>query len=78
MSAGGHVSLIPSSSKGEEVKSSAIAIFWRTLRTLTGDDAYEKYCEHHRSHHANEPVLDQRAFYLKNQQKKWGGINRCC
>jgi uncharacterized short protein YbdD (DUF466 family) len=59
-------------------KENAVAIFWRTLRTLTGDDAYDKYCEHHLAHHANEPVLDQRAFYLQNQQKKWGGINRCC
>jgi uncharacterized short protein YbdD (DUF466 family) len=52
--------------------------FWRTFRTLVGDDAYEKYCEHRQCHHANEPVLDRRAFYIKNQQKKWTGINRCC
>jgi uncharacterized short protein YbdD (DUF466 family) len=52
--------------------------FWRTFRTLVGDDAYEKYCEHHRCHHASEPVLDRRAFYIKSQQKKWTGINRCC
>jgi uncharacterized short protein YbdD (DUF466 family) len=52
--------------------------FWRSFRTLVGDDAYEKYCEHHHCHHVNEPLLDRRAFYLKNQQKKWTGINRCC
>jgi len=55
-----------------------LANFWRTFRTLVGDDAYEKYCEHHRCHHANEPVLDRRAFYINSQQKKWTGINRCC
>jgi uncharacterized short protein YbdD (DUF466 family) len=77
MNAGDHISLT-SSSPGEEVKSGPIAIFWRHFRTLTGDDAYEKYCEHHRSHHASEPVLDRSAFYLQNQQKKWTGINRCC
>ena len=59
-------------------KEGAIAIFWRTLRTMTGDDAYEKYLEHHGHHHGSEPPLDRRAFYLKNQQKKWTGINRCC
>jgi uncharacterized short protein YbdD (DUF466 family) len=77
MSTGGPISLTPPSPV-EGVKSSAIAIFWRHFRTLTGDDAYEKYCAHHRSHHGNEPVLDRRAFYLKNQQQKWTGINRCC
>jgi uncharacterized short protein YbdD (DUF466 family) len=51
---------------------------WQTFRTLTGDDAYEKYCEHHQRHHADQPLLDRSAFYLKNQQKKWTGINRCC
>ncbi len=67
-------SLPPSPWKVEGVLRS----FWRTLRTLTGDDAYEKYCAHHRGQHADEPLLDQRAFYMKNQQKKWTGINRCC
>jgi uncharacterized short protein YbdD (DUF466 family) len=66
--------LTPSSEKEEGV----LRNLWCTLRTLTGDDAYEKYCEHHRMHHADEPLLDKRAFYIANQQKKWGGINRCC
>ena len=52
--------------------------FWRTLRTLVGDDAYERYCAHHLYHHAHEPLLDRRSYYLKNQQAKWSGINRCC
>jgi len=52
--------------------------FWRTLRTLVGDDAYERYCTHFRSHHGHEPPLNRRAFYVHDQQQKWNGIKRCC
>lgn len=55
-----------------------LAEFWRTLRTLVGDDAYERYCAHHRLHHPAQPPLDRRAFYVKNQTEKWSGIKRCC
>jgi len=51
---------------------------WRVIRTLAGDDAYEKYCAHHRHHHDNEPLLDRRAFYVRDQTAKWNGIKRCC
>ena len=51
---------------------------WTTLRTISGDDAYEKYCEHLRAHHPGQSPLDRRAFYVQYQTKKWGGINRCC
>jgi len=72
-----HATLTSSSVAAEEVRHS-LADAWRTFRTLVGDDAYEKYCEHHRQYHPGEPVLDRRAFYIKSQQKKWTGINRCC
>jgi uncharacterized short protein YbdD (DUF466 family) len=52
--------------------------WWKVLRELVGDDAYERYCEHHHYRHANEPLLDRRAFYVKNQQEKWNGVKRCC
>ncbi len=55
-----------------------IAQWWRVLRTLAGDDAYERYCAHHRYHHANDRLLDRRAFYLRDQQAKWNGVKRCC
>ena len=54
------------------------AACWRALRTLAGDDAYERYCEHQRRHHAGQPTLDRRGFYLQRQQQKWSGVNRCC
>ena len=51
---------------------------WSILREMAGDDAYERYRLHHEHHHAHEPPLTRRDYYIKNQQKKWTGINRCC
>jgi uncharacterized short protein YbdD (DUF466 family) len=51
---------------------------WRFSRQLADDDAYERYREHHFERHANEPLLDRRAFYLEQQRRKWDGLQRCC
>lgn len=51
---------------------------WRTIRTLAGDDAYERYCAHHRQAHGVEPPLDRRSFYIRDQEAKWNGVKRCC
>jgi len=51
---------------------------WRALRTLSGDDAYERYLEHREHAHPGTPVLSRREFYVDEQRRKWGTINRCC
>ena len=51
---------------------------WRALRTLSGDDAYERYLEHRAVTHPEAPLLSRREFYVGEQQRKWGSINRCC
>ena len=51
---------------------------WRALRTLSGDDAYDRYCSHHLVAHPELPLLSRKAFYVDEQQRKWGTINRCC
>jgi uncharacterized short protein YbdD (DUF466 family) len=51
---------------------------WRILRTVTGDDAYERYRAHHAHTHPHEPPLDRHDFYLQQQRAKWSGVNRCC
>lgn len=49
---------------------------WRFVRQLSGDDAYERYVHtHHCPHHT---PLSRREFYLRRQQEKWSGIQRCC
>jgi uncharacterized short protein YbdD (DUF466 family) len=53
--------------------------FWNALRTVTGDDAYERYLAHWRAHHAGEGVpLDRKAFFRTELERKWNGIRRCC
>jgi uncharacterized short protein YbdD (DUF466 family) len=51
---------------------------WKFVQALTRDDAYEKYCEHHRACHADSAPLDRKAFYLAEQERKWNGVKRCC
>ncbi len=54
--------------------------FWRGLRKATGDDAYERYLAHWRSHHAHEGVepLSREVFFKQELERKWNGIKRCC
>ncbi|MET0498104.1 MAG: YbdD/YjiX family protein [Steroidobacteraceae bacterium] len=51
---------------------------WALIRLLSTDDAYERYLAHRARHHAAEPLLDRRAFYLCEQEHKWNGVKRCC
>ncbi|MGA0805523.1 MAG: YbdD/YjiX family protein [Pseudohongiellaceae bacterium] len=51
---------------------------WRTLRRLSGDDAYERYLAHHAAQHPDTPPLDRAAFFRSEQQRKWNGVRRCC
>ena len=51
---------------------------WRALRAVSGDDAYERYLEHRAATHPEAPILSRREFYVGEQQRKWGSINRCC
>lgn len=54
--------------------------FWRLLRRLSDDDAYERYLAHWREKHTGsgaEP-LSRHAFFRAEQERKWSGIKRCC
>ncbi|HTX24329.1 MAG TPA: YbdD/YjiX family protein [Steroidobacteraceae bacterium] len=51
---------------------------WRGLRAISGDDAYERYLEHHACAHPGVPPLSRRAFHVDEEQRKWNTINRCC
>ncbi len=53
-------------------------VFWRGLRAVTGDDAYERYLGHHAAAHPGSAPLSRRAFYEAEQQRQWSRINRCC
>jgi uncharacterized short protein YbdD (DUF466 family) len=51
---------------------------WRFVRALSKDDAYERYLAHHGAAHPDTEPLSQRDFYLREQQRKWSGVSRCC
>lgn len=52
---------------------------WQALRSLSGDDAYERYLQHLREHHDGSAALDRRAFYLREQERRFnGGPTSCC
>jgi uncharacterized short protein YbdD (DUF466 family) len=51
---------------------------WRYVRAVSGDDAYERYLEHHAAHHAGEPVLTRKDYFSDRQRQKWTGVSRCC
>ena len=58
--------------------------FWRIIRRLSGDDAYEQYLKHYaRYHQADEghechSTLSKADFFKQWQNEKWNGIKRCC
>jgi uncharacterized short protein YbdD (DUF466 family) len=54
------------------------AALWRALRTLSGDDAYERYLEHCRRHHPDRPLPGRRDFFAARLAGKWSGVARCC
>ncbi|MCD2448795.1 YbdD/YjiX family protein [Methylicorpusculum oleiharenae] len=53
---------------------------WQGIRQLSGDDAYERYLQHHAAHHQHEgsPPLSKAEFFKRWQDRMWSGIKRCC
>lgn len=52
---------------------------WNGVRALSGDDAYERYLTHWRTHHAGAGApLDRKRFYKEEWERKWSGVRRCC
>jgi uncharacterized short protein YbdD (DUF466 family) len=53
---------------------------WDVLRTMSGDDAYERYLAHWYAHHAEDDTepLTRAAFFKNEQERKWNGVRRCC
>lgn len=51
---------------------------WRVLRTLAGEDAYERYLAHLQAMHPDREPMTATAFYRQREVQKWDGIKRCC
>jgi uncharacterized short protein YbdD (DUF466 family) len=66
---------------------SKLKIFWKHIRHLTGDDAYEQYLQHYAESHSGidpenpevlPPLLSREEFFKQWQDGKWKGVKRCC
>lgn len=54
------------------------AVRWY-LRELTGECAYDRYCERHRRHHPLAPVPTRREYpALRTRHQETRSHSRCC
>jgi uncharacterized short protein YbdD (DUF466 family) len=51
---------------------------WHFLRQLSGDDAYERYLQHHGRAHPGERAMSRREYIRFRDEQKWNRISRCC
>jgi uncharacterized short protein YbdD (DUF466 family) len=51
---------------------------WSGLRAVSGEDAYERYLEHHRRRHSDTVPLDPAQFRVAELDRRWSQVNRCC
>ena len=51
---------------------------WSYLRTVSGDDAYERYLAHRATAHAGGPPMSRKDYFTEMQRRKWSGVSRCC
>jgi len=51
---------------------------WSGLRAFSGDDAYERYLEHHRRRHLDAVPLERAEFHAAEAERRWSQVNRCC
>jgi uncharacterized short protein YbdD (DUF466 family) len=53
---------------------------WEGLRSLTGDNRYERYLKHLAIHHPEVRPPTRAHFYASELERRWnkGGPTRCC
>lgn len=52
--------------------------FWKYLRQVSGDDAYERYIAHQKRAHPGVVPLTHQQFFKLRQNEKWSNVSRCC
>ncbi|MBX6353570.1 MAG: YbdD/YjiX family protein [Thermoflavifilum sp.] len=50
------------------------------IKTIFGMPNYERYLEHHRKVHPDQPVMSEREYYLHCLKERYesGKVSRCC
>jgi uncharacterized short protein YbdD (DUF466 family) len=60
------------------VKQAFAGVRWY-LREVSGESAYDRYVEHRRHEHPDEPVMSRRAFERRRQDEREARPQaRCC
>ena len=52
------------------------------ISLLVGVPSYERYVEHMKVHHPNDPIKSQKEFFCEAQEARYNGkggrVSRCC
>lgn len=50
------------------------------VKTIFGLPNYEKYVDHHKRKHPNEPIMSEKEYYVYALKERYesGKVNRCC
>ncbi|HUF22217.1 MAG TPA: YbdD/YjiX family protein [Burkholderiales bacterium] len=56
----------------------AVRQAWGFVRQLSGDDAYERYLQHHARAHPGVRPMSRKAYIRFRDEQKWNRISRCC
>jgi uncharacterized short protein YbdD (DUF466 family) len=60
------------------IRTAVAGVRWY-LREVSGESAYDRYVEHRRREHADEPVMSRREFERRRQDAKESRTQaRCC
>jgi len=51
---------------------------WHFIREVSGDDAYERYCEHMQRAHPEKGAMGRHDYYRLRTEDKWQHVSRCC
>ncbi len=56
------------------------SLLWEALRSLTGDNSYERYVKHLAARHPQDRPLTRARFYASELERRWNrdGPTRCC
>jgi uncharacterized short protein YbdD (DUF466 family) len=56
-----------------------LSIAWMVLRRLSGEDGYEAYLAHWRTHHPGAAPPTRSEWFREETRRRWsGGPRRCC
>jgi uncharacterized short protein YbdD (DUF466 family) len=50
----------------------------QAARLMVGIPDYDTYVTHRRMSHPGEPIMSYEEFFRERQNRRYGGVSRCC